>query len=184
MYTINLTPYFFEGGGVLQLIHDSRFRCLDSREASLLLCVWLICKVREGNWLTQWQKSHLSHHWQQTALSSSNFLHRYQIAPVIASSQSGSNLFQDSVSPPHHQPSTSVHTVSISLKGVLKVVTNLGLLSEINRASKPSAQSLINWGDVIEMFMSDYGPRRLEYNTLMCDKICKHSKPLDIGGDL
>lgn len=36
---------------------------------------------------------------------------------------------------------------------------------------------------MIEMFMSDYSVRQLECNTLMCDKICKHSKSLDGGGD-
>lgn len=66
---------------------------------SLSSCYWLVSQVRAGNWLTQWQRSHLSHHWQQTALSSSNFLRCYQIVPMIASSQPGSGSFHDSVPP-------------------------------------------------------------------------------------
>lgn len=42
-----------------------------------------------GNWLTQWQRIHLYHHWQQAALRSSNFLQLHQIVALIASSQPG-----------------------------------------------------------------------------------------------
>lgn len=140
-------------------------------------CYWLVSQVRAGNWLTQWQRSHLSHHWQQTALSSSNFLRRYQIVPMIASRKPGSGSFHDSM------PPTPIHSLYISLKGALKVVTNLGLLREINRVCKPSVWSLTNWGVMMEMFMLDYSPCRLECNALVSDKICKHSKSLGIGGD-
>lgn len=50
-----------------------------------------------GNWLTQWQRSHLSHQLRPTASCSSNFLRRNQILPMIASSQPGSASFHDSI---------------------------------------------------------------------------------------
>lgn len=65
----------------------------DKRKTSLSFCYWLISQVRVGNWLTQWQRSHLSHHWQPTALSSSNFLQSHQIVAMIASSHPGSIFF-------------------------------------------------------------------------------------------
>lgn len=164
MQTYNIS-HSYEGEGVLQHIIDSSLQhtaALRLEKISLSLCYWLVSQVRVGNWLTQWQRSHLSHHWQPTALSSSNFLQHYQIVPMIASSQPGSGSFHDSMlfplslTPlPLFSLSQLIHSLSISLKGALKVVTNLGLLKEINRVCNPSVRSLTNWGEMIEMLISD-----------------------------
>lgn len=123
-----------------------------------------------GNWLTQWQRSHLSRHWQQSALSSSNFLQLHQIVAVIASSQPGSQ--------PPPAPSTTTRTflftIFISLKGPRKAVTHLGLLGEIN-----SLQTIwttpTKWRTLIETFMSDAFLCQHKCNTQMCDELCKHA---------
>lgn len=71
------------------------------------MCYWLVSQVRVGNWLTQWQRSHLFHHWQPMSLSSSNFPRYYQIVPMIASRQPGSGSLPDSMLPlPHASPLT------------------------------------------------------------------------------
>lgn len=160
------------------------YRSQETREdLSLALC-GIDCLSGESGELTDtsWQRSHLSHQRRPTALSSSNFLRRYQIVPVIASSQPGSSSFHDSMLFPLPPPPL-IHSLSIILKGALKVVTNLGLLREINRVGKPSVWSLTNWGEMIEMFISDYSPCRPDSNILESDKICKHSKSLMPGRD-
>ena len=185
MHTIKAAiPHSDEGEGVLQQIIDSSLQHTEAHrqeKASRSLCYWLISQVRVGNWLTQWQRSHLSHHWQPTALSSSNFLRRYQIVPMIASSQPGSGSFHDSMLFPL-SPTSLIHSLPISLKGALKVVTNLGLLREINRVDYPSVWTLTNWAKMTETFISDYSLCQLHGNTLANGKISKHAESLDISG--
>lgn len=63
---------------------------------------------------------------------------------MIASSQAGSGSFHDSMLFPLSLPLLLIRSLSISLRGALKVVTNLGLLSEINRLCDPSGRRLTN----------------------------------------
>lgn len=62
-------------------------------------------------------------------------------------------------------------------------MTNLGLLREINKICNPSVWSLTDWGEMIEMFISDDCRCCLECNTPVSDKICKHSEWVDICDD-
>lgn len=145
----------------------------DKRKISLSPCYWLVSQVRVGNWLTQWQRSHLSHQWQQTAPSSSNFLRCYQIVPMIASSQPGSGSFHDSIP-------ARVFAVTLSLSQGRR---RLWLTWAFKGNQQSHLYGLWHTGEMIEMFTLDYSPCWLECNTPVTDKICKHSKPLPIGQD-
>lgn len=131
--------------------------------------------MRAGNWLTQWQRSHLSHHWQPTALGSSNFLRRYQIVPMIASSWPGSGSFHDSMLFPR-PPTSLIHILPISLEGALKVVTNLGLLREINGVGKTHLYGPWQTGEGWWRCLFQITVHINLCNTLACHKMHKHPK--------
>lgn len=129
------------------------YRGQETREnLSLSLCYWLVSQVRVGNWLTQWQRSHLSHHRQPTVLSSSNFLQHYQIVPMIASSQPGSSSFHDSMLfPPPLSYSQPLYLPQRSTEGCDK----FGAFKGNQQSLQPICKVPANWGQMIEMLISD-----------------------------
>lgn len=139
----------------------------DKRKTSLSFCYWLISQVRVGNWLTQWQRSHLSHHWQPTALSSSNFLQSHQIVAMIASSHPGSIFF----SWQHAFPSTHLLFTASASKEYWRGEINVEFQVKGKKKSTVSSiwGGLTNQEEMMKMLNS-------EEVDLMRGKICKQSK--------